>query len=102
MYLNEATLLNNVRVRYNKDHIYVSKGGLKCYLSPLRCFLYVSYVPSVEFPHQPIEQQVGGQTGRGIPTLVSLWGEKLQVVKREGSNCQTSKPNPDPSHSIRK
>lgn len=23
MYLNEATLLNNVRVRYNKDHIYV-------------------------------------------------------------------------------
>lgn len=24
MYLNEATLLNNVRVRYNKDHIYVS------------------------------------------------------------------------------
>lgn len=23
MYLNEATLLNNVRVRYIKDHIYV-------------------------------------------------------------------------------
>ena len=23
MYLNEATLLNNVRVRYSKDHIYV-------------------------------------------------------------------------------
>ncbi len=23
MYLNEATLLNNIRVRYNKDHIYV-------------------------------------------------------------------------------
>lgn len=28
MYLNEATLLNNVRVRYNKDHIYV------CFFSP--------------------------------------------------------------------
>lgn len=24
MYLNEATLLNNVRLRYMKDHIYVS------------------------------------------------------------------------------
>lgn len=24
MYLNEATLLNNVRVRYSKDKIYVS------------------------------------------------------------------------------
>ena len=24
MYLNEATLLNNVRVRYSKDRIYVS------------------------------------------------------------------------------
>lgn len=24
MYLNEATLLNNVRLRYNKDTIYVS------------------------------------------------------------------------------
>ena len=24
MYLNEATLLNNVRLRYNKDNIYVS------------------------------------------------------------------------------
>lgn len=25
MYLNEATLLNNVRRRYKKDHIYVLK-----------------------------------------------------------------------------
>lgn len=28
MYLNEATLLNNVRVRYNKDHIYVRASSL--------------------------------------------------------------------------
>lgn len=27
MYLNEATLLNNIRVRYSKDKIYVSGGG---------------------------------------------------------------------------
>lgn len=32
MYLNEATLLNNVKVRYNKDHIYV------CFL-----FFYCEY-----------------------------------------------------------
>lgn len=27
MYLNEATLLNNVRVRYSKDKIYVSMAA---------------------------------------------------------------------------
>lgn len=31
MYLNEATLLNNIRVRYSKDKIYVSVGLLAFY-----------------------------------------------------------------------
>lgn len=38
MYLNEATLLNNVRVRYSKDLIYVSQITFTCllwYLLPL-------------------------------------------------------------------
>lgn len=34
MYLNEATLLNNVRVRYSKDHIYVCASSS----SPLAFF----------------------------------------------------------------
>ena len=29
MYLNEATLLNNIRVRYSKDRIYVSTDRRK-------------------------------------------------------------------------
>lgn len=33
MYLNEATLLNNVRVRYSKDLIYVSWITFNCILS---------------------------------------------------------------------
>lgn len=32
MYLNEATLLNNVRVRYSKDLIYVSQRTFICIL----------------------------------------------------------------------
>lgn len=32
MYLNEATLLNNVRVRYSKDMIYVSRITFTCIL----------------------------------------------------------------------
>lgn len=32
MYLNEATLLNNVRVRYSKDLIYVSWITFNCIL----------------------------------------------------------------------
>lgn len=35
MYLNEATLLNNIRVRYSKDKIYVSDGGWRMAASPL-------------------------------------------------------------------
>lgn len=31
MYLNEATLLNNVRVRYSKDKIYVSVDASELY-----------------------------------------------------------------------
>lgn len=34
MYLNEATLLNNVRVRYSKDKIYVSPA--ECFLSSVK------------------------------------------------------------------
>ena len=29
MYLNEATLLNNVRLHYNKDNIYVSESAVQ-------------------------------------------------------------------------
>lgn len=35
MYLNEATLLNNIRVRYSKDKIYVSDGGALLAAFPL-------------------------------------------------------------------
>lgn len=37
-------------------------------------FLYVSCIPSVELHHKQIEQQVAGQTERGILTLVSQQG----------------------------
>lgn len=40
MYLNEATLLNNVRVRYSKDLIYVSQITFTCILGYL-----LPYVP---------------------------------------------------------
>ncbi|XP_035024097.1 myosin VIb isoform X1 [Hippoglossus stenolepis] len=34
MYLNEATLLNNVRVRYNKDHIYTYVANILIAVNP--------------------------------------------------------------------
>lgn len=37
MYLNEATLLNNVRVRYNKDHIYVCAASFHLASSTSGC-----------------------------------------------------------------
>lgn len=41
MYLNEATLLNNVRVRYSKDKIYVS-SDLRVKMFWLKIFIFVS------------------------------------------------------------
>lgn len=41
MYLNEATLLNNIRVRYSKDKIYVSTDRRKRHtLKMLKHFLF--------------------------------------------------------------
>lgn len=40
MYLNEATLLNNVRVRYSKDHIYVRPLPL-LYVSVYKPFITI-------------------------------------------------------------
>lgn len=46
MYLNEATLLNNIRVRYSKDKIYVSiKPHWKHTMFTFLMFRYVFHVP---------------------------------------------------------
>lgn len=41
MYLNEATLLNNVRVRYNKDLIYVCLLLCAKPLAQINLYMYV-------------------------------------------------------------
>lgn len=40
MYLNEATLLNNLRMRYMKNKIYVSNSNYLRYLVAFQCLLY--------------------------------------------------------------
>uniref|UniRef100_A0A667XCD4 Unconventional myosin-VI n=1 Tax=Myripristis murdjan TaxID=586833 RepID=A0A667XCD4_9TELE len=44
MYLNEATLLNNVRVRYNKDHIYTYVANILIAVNPY-CDIPKLYAP---------------------------------------------------------
>ena len=116
MYLNEATLLNNVRVRYNKDHIYVCASSSHLASSPSWCkivfyslWCFQSLWPdAVHFLHpfcwvaSWADRVTGWRTDGGRdPSLVSLWG-KAAGGKEGRSNCQTSKPNRDPSHSLRK
>ncbi|XP_076021602.1 myosin VIb [Genypterus blacodes] len=58
MYLNEATLLNNVRVRYNKDHIYTYVANILIAVNPY-CHIPKLYGPDTIKTYQ----------GRSLGTL---------------------------------
>lgn len=91
MYLNEATLLNNVRVRYNKDHIYVrflflfSPPHLRiCFrvgINPLH--LYGPFGFEVLTVSSQGDNRLEDRRGEGCPFSLGRRGED-QVVKREG------------------
>lgn len=49
MYLNEATLLNNVRIRYTKDKIYVSTCNKYFYVTFFMCLQFMCLSVSLLF-----------------------------------------------------
>lgn len=69
MYLNEATLLNNVRVRYNKDHIYVGFLLFLCVSArasaKLRYYSVLVHLKemSVRSPHRQCKNRLEGKGG---------------------------------------
>ncbi len=86
MYLNEATLLNNVRVRYSKDKIYVS------IFSVTNVVMKILYV--IHLKWQDVLNTVAERTQRAANEKTHANRKKhLQIKKTSSSVLLTTQPN---------
>ncbi|TSL47582.1 Unconventional myosin-VI [Bagarius yarrelli] len=74
MYLNEATLLNNVRVRYSKDHIYTYVANILIAVNP-----YYD-IPKL-YSHETIKQYQGRSLGTLPPHVYAIADKAYRDMK---------------------
>ncbi|XP_034530133.1 unconventional myosin-VI-like isoform X1 [Notolabrus celidotus] len=74
MYLNEATLLNNVRVRYNKDHIYTFVANILIAVNPYKD------IPKLYGP-ESIKSYKGKSLGTLPPHVFSIADKAYRDMK---------------------